>query len=232
MLRWSALSALAAVTPVTAGRVNPNAGGAQPSGTTPATATAASSGPKRIGFFGFAKANSFAARRAPGSRSTPRANNATAEFLDPDFDAQAQVQQLQDAVTAKRFDVHRHAGAQHRAPRPGPGDHRRRHRLPGPARLESFQSLSRPTVLGGVTGSSLLVVAVAVVTSVVLARTTFGRHVYAVGGDPTASWLPGIGVPSVRVGVFAISGICAAPAGLVPARGAARPSRTWARCWR
>jgi ribose transport system permease protein len=96
---------------------------------------------------------------------------------------------------------------------------------PGPGRLEEFQSLSWPTVLGGVTGSSLLLVAVAVVTSLVLARTTFGRRVYAVGGNPTASWLSGIGVRSIRVGVFAISGICAALAGLVlAARGGSAQS--------
>lgn len=96
---------------------------------------------------------------------------------------------------------------------------------PGPERLESFQSLSWPTVLGGVTGSSLLLLAVAVVTSAALARTTFGRRVYAVGGNPTAAWLSGIGVRSIRVGVFAVSGICAALAGLVlAARGGSAQS--------
>ncbi|HEX4811662.1 MAG TPA: ABC transporter permease, partial [Nonomuraea sp.] len=96
---------------------------------------------------------------------------------------------------------------------------------PGPGRLEAFQSLSWPTVFGGVTGSSLLLVAVAVVASVLLAGTTFGRRVYAVGGNPTAAWLSGIGVRPVRVGVFAISGVCAALAGLVlAARGGSAQS--------
>ncbi|MEV0820937.1 ABC transporter permease [Nonomuraea rubra] len=96
---------------------------------------------------------------------------------------------------------------------------------PGPSRLAAFQSLSWPTVLGGVTAASLLLVAVAVVTSVLLSGTTFGRRVYAVGGNPTAAWLSGIGVPSVRVGVFAISGVCAALAGLVlAARGGSAQS--------
>jgi ribose transport system permease protein len=96
---------------------------------------------------------------------------------------------------------------------------------PGPGRLADFQSLSWPTVLGGVTGSSLLLVAAAVVTSVLLARTTFGRRVYAVGGNPTAAWLSGIGVRSIRVAVFAVSGVCAALAGLVLAArgGSAQP---------
>ncbi|GAA3692954.1 ribose ABC transporter permease RbsC [Nonomuraea antimicrobica] len=86
---------------------------------------------------------------------------------------------------------------------------------PGPDRLAGFQSLSWPTVAGGVTAASFLLVAVAVVTTVLLARTTFGRRVYAVGGNPEAARLSGIGVRSVRVGVFALSGVCAALAGLV-----------------
>ncbi|MFC4112130.1 ABC transporter permease [Nonomuraea zeae] len=96
---------------------------------------------------------------------------------------------------------------------------------PGAARLAGFQSLSWPTVLGGVTASSLLLVAAAVLSSVLLARTTFGRRVYAVGGNPTAAWLSGIGVRSIRVAVFAASGTCAALAGLVLAArgGSAQP---------
>jgi ribose transport system permease protein len=60
---------------------------------------------------------------------------------------------------------------------------------------------------------------------VLLSGTTFGRRVYAVGGNPTAAWLSGIGVRPVRVGVFAISGVCAALAGLVlAARGGSAQS--------
>lgn len=96
---------------------------------------------------------------------------------------------------------------------------------PGPAQLASFQSLSWPTVLGGVTAASLLLVAAAVAGSVLLSRTTFGRRVYAVGGNSEAARLSGIGVRAVRVGVFAISGTCAALAGLVlAARGGSAQS--------
>lgn len=58
-----------------------------------------------IGFFGFAKANSFAQATWAGIQEYAAKNNATAEFLDPNFDGPTQVNQLQDAVTAKRFDV-------------------------------------------------------------------------------------------------------------------------------
>lgn len=58
-----------------------------------------------IGFFGFAKANSFALASYDGVEEYAKAHNATAEFVDPNFDAQTQVNQLQDAVTSKRYDI-------------------------------------------------------------------------------------------------------------------------------
>jgi ribose transport system substrate-binding protein len=58
-----------------------------------------------IGFFGFAKANSFAQATWAGIQDYASKNNATADFLDPNFDGPTQVNQLQDAVTSKRYDV-------------------------------------------------------------------------------------------------------------------------------
>ncbi|GAA0997858.1 ABC transporter permease [Acrocarpospora macrocephala] len=86
---------------------------------------------------------------------------------------------------------------------------------PQESRLQAFQALSWPTVLGGITASSLLFLLVAGVCWVVLARTTFGRRVYAVGGSEEAARLSGIRVGTIRVAVFAISGVCAALAGLI-----------------
>jgi len=59
----------------------------------------------KIGFFGFSKANSFAQATWSGIQDYAAKNNATATFLDPNFDGPTQVNQLQDAVTSKRFDV-------------------------------------------------------------------------------------------------------------------------------
>ncbi|NRQ38758.1 sugar ABC transporter substrate-binding protein [Nonomuraea sp. NN258] len=105
--RWMPLPALAAVALLAAGCVNPNT--ADPPATAGASASASASttatGPQRIAFFGFAKANSFAAATFAGIEEYARANDATAEFFDPNFDAQTQVRQIQDAVTAKRFGV-------------------------------------------------------------------------------------------------------------------------------
>jgi D-xylose transport system permease protein len=46
-------------------------------------------------------------------------------------------------------------------------------------------------------------------------RTTFGRHVYAVGGNAEAARRSGINVPRIRILVFAISGLMAAVGGIV-----------------
>jgi D-xylose transport system permease protein len=48
-------------------------------------------------------------------------------------------------------------------------------------------------------------------------RTTFGRHVYAVGGSAEAARRAGIGIEQVRVAVFAISGTMAAIGGILAA---------------
>jgi D-xylose transport system permease protein len=46
-------------------------------------------------------------------------------------------------------------------------------------------------------------------------RTTFGRHVYAVGGNPEAARRAGISVARIRIIVFAISGMMAAVGGVI-----------------
>jgi D-xylose transport system permease protein len=46
-------------------------------------------------------------------------------------------------------------------------------------------------------------------------RTTFGRHVYAVGGNAEAARRAGINVPRIRIMVFAISGMMAGVGGIV-----------------
>ena len=75
----------------------------------PAASSAASSVDESkklsIGFFGFAKANSFAQAAWAGVQEYANAHNASTEFLDSNFDGPTQVNQLQDAVTSKRFNV-------------------------------------------------------------------------------------------------------------------------------
>ncbi len=60
-----------------------------------------------------------------------------------------------------------------------------------------------------------LLVIVALLGAFVANRTTFGRHVYAVGGNERAAALSGVRVPSVRLMVYVISGALAALSGMV-----------------
>jgi D-xylose transport system permease protein len=61
----------------------------------------------------------------------------------------------------------------------------------------------------------LLVVAGLVVWTFVAKRTTFGRHVYAVGGNAEAARRAGINVPRIRIVVFMISSGMAGLGGIV-----------------
>lgn len=58
-----------------------------------------------IGFFGFAKANSFAQAGWAGVQEYAKAHNASATFIDSNFDGPTQANAVQDAVTSKRYDV-------------------------------------------------------------------------------------------------------------------------------
>ncbi|GAB3247340.1 ABC transporter permease [Kineosporia babensis] len=60
-----------------------------------------------------------------------------------------------------------------------------------------------------------IMVLVAAAAIVVTTRTPFGRQVYAVGGNERAAELAGIRVNRIKVAVYAISGACAALAGLL-----------------
>jgi ribose transport system permease protein len=48
-----------------------------------------------------------------------------------------------------------------------------------------------------------------------LSRTVFGRWIYAVGNSPRASFLSGVGVKTTTVGVYVLSGFCAALVGIL-----------------
>ena len=65
--------------------------------------------------------------------------------------------------------------------------------------------------------ATLVFVALAVVATIVLNTTRFGRSVFAVGGNERAARLSGIPVARVKVAVFAITGFAAAAAGIVHA---------------
>ncbi|KAA9005309.1 sugar ABC transporter permease [Histidinibacterium aquaticum] len=67
----------------------------------------------------------------------------------------------------------------------------------------------------GVPYSVLLLIAVAVVMTIVARRTRLGRYIFATGGNPDAAELSGINTRLLTVKVFAIMGVLCALAGLV-----------------
>src|SRR5207248_1565437 len=67
----------------------------------------------------------------------------------------------------------------------------------------------------GVPLVGLIVLFVVVLGAYVAGRTTFGRHVYAVGGNAEAARRAGINVKLIRILVFMISGSMAALGGII-----------------
>jgi D-xylose transport system permease protein len=68
---------------------------------------------------------------------------------------------------------------------------------------------------GGVPLGVLLMVGALVVLEFLAKRTTFGRHVYAVGGNAEAANRAGISVPRIRIIVFMIAGAMSGLGGIV-----------------
>jgi erythritol transport system permease protein len=69
--------------------------------------------------------------------------------------------------------------------------------------------------IGRVPIGVIVMVAIAIVVSLVLNRTVFGRWLYASGGNERAAELSGVPVKRVKVWVYVASGVCAAIAGLI-----------------
>jgi ribose transport system permease protein len=77
-----------------------------------------------------------------------------------------------------------------------------------------FSVLGRNKV-GGVYWAVIVLVVVVALGSFLLNRTSFGRYVFAVGGNQEAAELSGVAVNRVRVWVFAISGMAAGTAAAI-----------------
>jgi ribose transport system permease protein len=80
----------------------------------------------------------------------------------------------------------------------------------------TFRQIGQANLAGAKLSVWLFILAIAV-TWFLLSRTTFGRYLFAVGGNAEAARLSGIHVAAVRSGAFVLSGLCAALAGLIAA---------------
>ena len=72
--------------------------------------------------------------------------------------------------------------------------------------------------IGGILPIAVIVfLGIAIVIHVVYEKTRFGRHLYAVGSNPTAANNVGISVPGMRVCAFVISSVLCGFAGMIAA---------------
>jgi ribose transport system permease protein len=77
-----------------------------------------------------------------------------------------------------------------------------------------FQAFATTRFLG-LTSAAWIMIGFALATAAVLALSTFGRYVYATGGNVEAARLAGVAVDRVRLTAFALSGLAAGLAGVV-----------------
>ncbi|MEE3853007.1 ABC transporter permease [Gordonia sp. LSe1-13] len=68
---------------------------------------------------------------------------------------------------------------------------------------------------GGIWISIYLLAALVLVAGIILARTPYGRSLYAVGGNEEAARLAGMRVRWIKISTFVITGVCAAVAGML-----------------
>ena len=99
-------------------------------------------------------------------------------------------------------------------------------RLISPASLYTRIIVSAVLVIGavilfqsyqGIPYSTALLFGLIILFWLILKRTTFGRHVYAVGGNPEASRRAGINVTYIRIMVFTLCSLLAAVGGIIEA---------------
>ncbi|MBP52450.1 MAG: sugar-transporting ATPase [Opitutae bacterium] len=81
----------------------------------------------------------------------------------------------------------------------------------------SFDWLGRGDDLGGIPNAVTLMAVLYIAAHLLMSRTTIGRHVYAVGGNPEAARLSGVPVKRILLWVYASSGVLAGLGGIVMA---------------
>jgi ribose transport system permease protein len=79
---------------------------------------------------------------------------------------------------------------------------------------ESFSAIGQG-YLGAVPAPVIIMLILAVVFSVVMSFTKFGRHVYATGGNEHAAWISGVNTARVKLIVYTLTGFISSIAGIV-----------------
>lgn len=69
----------------------------------------------------------------------------------------------------------------------------------------------------GIPVGAIILAVIAVISSILLMKTVFGWHVFAIGGNSKAAKLSGVKVDRITILVYIFSGICAAIVGIITA---------------
>lgn len=85
---------------------------------------------------------------------------------------------------------------------------------PIPVKSDVFKAIGKDSI-AGIPIPIILLIVLYVVLHIVIKHTTFGRKVYAFGGNRDAAWLAGINVVRTEWKAYILSGLCAALAGIV-----------------
>jgi ribose transport system permease protein len=82
---------------------------------------------------------------------------------------------------------------------------------------QSFDWLGRGDDLGGLPNAVVLMLALYLLAHITMSRTTVGRYIYAVGGNPEAARLSGVPVRKILLWVYASCGALAGLGGVIMA---------------
>lgn len=80
---------------------------------------------------------------------------------------------------------------------------------------EIFNFLGNGNIFGAIPVPAAIFVLLGIAAAFILARTTFGRSVYATGSSTEAATMMGVRTPRVRIAAFVISGAMSALAGMI-----------------
>ena len=113
--------------------------------------------------------------------------------------------------------VHHHAGHDAHRPRAWPCGSTRAGPLPCRTARKRFLALGNARVLGIVPVPVLVMVAVFALTAMLLHRTRFGQHLYAIGGNREAARYTGIPIARNVIAVYVACSLLAGIAGMIHA---------------
>lgn len=81
--------------------------------------------------------------------------------------------------------------------------------------VNRLMALTKPTQLFPLPPGVWITIALAALTSLLMRRTIFGRYIFAIGCNETASRYSGIRIPRQKIGIYAVAGVFFGLAGLM-----------------